>query len=122
MWDSKKLNNKLNGCSLEQDGEDFYIVGADSVRKKLGSGDFTITFTVSGSSTVVASYSNRHYSPGNGNMNIKLKVCNGKLTIESSTSLNYSGADQDSSTMYGNQAVRSNGSISVSNFRIIQDT
>ncbi|MCM1124273.1 MAG: hypothetical protein NC416_16950, partial [Eubacterium sp.] len=33
-----ELNNKLNGCSLEQDGEDFYIVGADSVRKKLGSG------------------------------------------------------------------------------------
>lgn len=32
-----RLNNKLNGCSLEQDGEDFYIVGADSVRKKLGS-------------------------------------------------------------------------------------
>lgn len=31
------LNDKLSGCSLEQDGEDFYIVGADSVRKKLGS-------------------------------------------------------------------------------------
>lgn len=30
------LNDKLSGCSLEQDGEDFYIVGADSVRKKLG--------------------------------------------------------------------------------------
>lgn len=29
----KEVNNKLNGCSLEQDGEDFYIVGADSVRK-----------------------------------------------------------------------------------------
>lgn len=31
-----EINNKLNGCSLEQVGEDFYIVGADSVRKKLG--------------------------------------------------------------------------------------
>lgn len=30
-----ELINGLNGCSLEQDGEDFYIVGADSVRKKL---------------------------------------------------------------------------------------
>lgn len=30
------LNDKLSGCSLEQDGEDFYIVGADAVRKKLG--------------------------------------------------------------------------------------
>lgn len=33
------INSSLNGCSLEQDGEDFYIVGADSVRKKLGSAE-----------------------------------------------------------------------------------
>lgn len=32
------LNNNLGGCSLERKGNDFYIVGADSVRKKLGSG------------------------------------------------------------------------------------
>ncbi len=32
------LNNNLGGCQLTQEGEDFYIVGADSVRKKLGSG------------------------------------------------------------------------------------
>lgn len=31
-----ELYNKLAGCSLEQDGQDFYIVGADAVRKKLG--------------------------------------------------------------------------------------
>ena len=31
------LNNNLGGCQLTQEGEDFYIVGADSVRKKLGS-------------------------------------------------------------------------------------
>ena len=37
-----QLNNKLNGCSLEQDGEDFYIVGADAVRKKLGSAPLAI--------------------------------------------------------------------------------
>jgi len=30
------LNRDLGGCSLEQDGVDFYIVGADAVRKKLG--------------------------------------------------------------------------------------
>ena len=30
-----KLNRDLGGCSLEQDGVDFYIVGADAVRKKL---------------------------------------------------------------------------------------
>ena len=32
-----ELNRDLGGCSLEQNGEDFYVVGADSVRKKLGS-------------------------------------------------------------------------------------
>ena len=31
------LSRDLGGCSLEQDGVDFYIVGADAVRKKLGS-------------------------------------------------------------------------------------
>ena len=29
------LNDKLSGCSLEQEGNDFYIIVADSVRKKL---------------------------------------------------------------------------------------
>ena len=32
-----KLSSDLGGCSLEQDGENFYVVGADAVRKKLGS-------------------------------------------------------------------------------------
>lgn len=32
-----ELNSDLGGCSLEQDGENFYVVGADAVRKKLGS-------------------------------------------------------------------------------------
>lgn len=36
------FNSSLDGCSFEQDGEDFYIVGADSVRKKLGSGNLKI--------------------------------------------------------------------------------
>ena len=31
-----ELSRDLGGCSLEQDGVDFYIVGADAVRKKLG--------------------------------------------------------------------------------------
>lgn len=33
----EEVNNNLGGCSLEQNGKEFYIVGADSVRKKLGS-------------------------------------------------------------------------------------
>lgn len=32
-----ELNNNLGNCRFEQEGEDFFIVGADSVRKKLGS-------------------------------------------------------------------------------------
>ena len=41
-----EINNKLNGCSLEQVGEDFYIVGADSVRKKLGKLNFVLSTSV----------------------------------------------------------------------------
>lgn len=33
------LNRDLGGCSFEQDGVDFYIVGADAVRKKLTGND-----------------------------------------------------------------------------------
>jgi hypothetical protein len=33
----KELSNKLGNCSLIQEGNNFYIVGADAVRKKLGS-------------------------------------------------------------------------------------
>lgn len=32
---ARVLSRDLGGCSLEQDGVDFYIVGADAVRKKL---------------------------------------------------------------------------------------
>lgn len=35
--------NNLGGCQFAQEGNDFYIVGADSVRKKLGSGNYRIT-------------------------------------------------------------------------------
>ena len=34
-----KLSNNMGGCSLEQADGNFYIVGADSVRKKLGDPD-----------------------------------------------------------------------------------
>ena len=34
-----ELNRDLGGCSLEQEGGNFYIVGADSVRKKLTGND-----------------------------------------------------------------------------------
>lgn len=35
----------MGGCTLEQEGQNFYIVGADAVRKKLGSGQHTIKAT-----------------------------------------------------------------------------
>ena len=41
------LNNKLNGCSIEQEGEDFFIIGADAVRKKLGESIAYLAGTVS---------------------------------------------------------------------------
>lgn len=45
------LNNNLGGCQLTQEGEDFYIVGADSVRKKLGSGKVVLLGTVTSTKT-----------------------------------------------------------------------
>ena len=41
-----KVNSSLDGCSFEQDGEDFYIVGADSVRKKLGNLNMKINLEI----------------------------------------------------------------------------
>lgn len=38
----KALNDKFGGCTLEQVGQEFYITGADAVRKKLG--DSSIKF------------------------------------------------------------------------------
>lgn len=45
------LNNNLGGCQLTQEGNDFYIVGADSVRKKLGSGKVVLLGTVTSTKT-----------------------------------------------------------------------
>ena len=36
---ARVLSRDLGGCSFEQDGVDFYIVGADAVRKKLTGND-----------------------------------------------------------------------------------
>ena len=55
MRGEDELYNNLNGCSFEQSGEDFYIVGADSVRKKLGSNELTLYGTYSGNQTITLS-------------------------------------------------------------------
>lgn len=46
MMFAKQLNSSLNGCSLEQEGTEFFIVGADSVRKKLGNSVNKLTIKV----------------------------------------------------------------------------
>lgn len=45
---NNKIVNGLGGCSIYQSGSDFYVRGADSVTKKLGSADFSLNFKVSG--------------------------------------------------------------------------
>ena len=44
-----QLAQKMGGCKFEQEGEDFFIVGADSVRKKLGSGSSYLAIRCKGS-------------------------------------------------------------------------
>ena len=53
---SNNIEDKLGGCSIEQDGSDFYIVGADSVRKKLGEPIFKKVSNVNPSSTSIPGY------------------------------------------------------------------
>lgn len=35
------INSNIGGCSFEQEGNDFYIIGADAVRKKLGDAELS---------------------------------------------------------------------------------
>lgn len=105
------------------DGEPYVKVGADTARPfNIGDGgDYTISFTVSGSSDFIAAYSGRHYSSGRGSVNITLKIKNGELTVTGSTSKNYSGSSINYSDTYGAQALYSSGSFNVSNFKIVKD-
>mgnify|MGYP001140437154 CR=1 FL=1 len=61
----------MGGCQLEQEGDNFYIVGADSVRKKLGDewNDLTVTIP-----TNIWVYGNRGES---ANIIIKISRGNG---------------------------------------------
>ena len=47
----KELNNNLGGCQLTQEGNDFFIIGADSVRKKLDSHEIVLLGTVTSTTT-----------------------------------------------------------------------
>ena len=37
----QEINSNFGGCSFEQEGNDFYITGADAVRKKLGDAELS---------------------------------------------------------------------------------
>lgn len=73
-----ELNDNLGGCSIEQDGEDFYIVGADAVRKKLGdSGDWEVTMDIHNrtiNNGTGATISDRFYTT------LKIYIRDGKVT------------------------------------------
>lgn len=84
-----ELNNKLAGCSFAQEGNDFYIVGADAVRKKLGSGDISlldstyagsvnksIRVTKSGKTLIIASIGGYNTSSSNQYGTVTIKVNN----------------------------------------------
>ena len=36
IFEVNDINSNFGGCSFEQEGNDFYVTGADAVRKKLG--------------------------------------------------------------------------------------
>lgn len=55
----KKLNDSLGGCKLVREGGDFFIVGADSVRKKLGNSNLVL---MNGTSYAYTGINNLRYS------------------------------------------------------------
>ena len=77
LWDCFCINSSLDGCSFEQDGEDFYIVGADSVRKKLGDNGKFVYYALkmsSSTTTLTLKYDDIGFKPNyimySGNINI----------------------------------------------------
>ena len=51
-----ELNRDLGGCSFEQEGDNFYVVGADAVRKKLGESIFEKIGGMNPSSSSIPGY------------------------------------------------------------------
>lgn len=80
------LNHDLGGCALTQEGNDFYITGADAVRKKLGSGKIFL-------STIKFS--------GQGNVNNALTIdIDGQSTLLIDSVNVHSTGDYKSNTLY----------------------
>lgn len=81
----KSLNASLGGCSIEREGEAFFIVGADSVRKKLGEPTVDALKLSGGNYTATKAekvlidwgvYGNNNYDGGhnNGWINLNIKL------------------------------------------------
>lgn len=73
------INSNFGGCSFEQEGNDFYITGADAVRKKLGD-----SVDITGSFSLAVSYRNAGYDSSS----ISLSTCS-KKCIEINISNTY---------------------------------
>lgn len=55
IFEVNDINSNFGGCSFEQEGDDFYVVGADAVRKKLGNFDIDSISVRSKSATLIFS-------------------------------------------------------------------
>jgi len=53
---ARVLSRDLGGCSFEQEGDNFYVVGADAVRKKLGESIFEKIGGMNPSSSSIPGY------------------------------------------------------------------
>lgn len=79
IFEVNDINSNFGGCSFEQEGNDFYITGADAVRKKLGD-----SVDITGSFSLAVSYRNAGYDSSS----ISLSTCS-KKCIEINISNTY---------------------------------
>lgn len=103
-----QLNNKLSGVSFDPQAEGLYAeykVGADTVRKKLGSGDFSLTFTLSSSTS--GSWKHDQYRYGNwsgsNSTTVTITCTDGEVTVENGA-LSY-GVSANNGSGRGNASI-----------------
>ena len=94
-----KLNSNFGGCSFEQEGNDFYITGADAVRKKLGD-----SVDITGSFSLAVSYRNAGYDSSS----ISLSTCS-KKCIE----INISNTYTTTTVSIGNASYTESGTYDI---------
>lgn len=94
-----RINSNFGGCSFEQEGNDFYITGADAVRKKLGDG-----VDITGSFSLAVSYRNAGYDSSS----ISLSTCS-KKCIE----INISNTYTTTTVSIGNASYTESGTYDI---------